>query len=63
MAWNGSNKLSPALLIPLPIIGIPFERVGMDLVWLLLKSAWGHEYIMDYTTRHPEAIPLHKATS
>lgn len=53
-------------MTPLPIIGIPFERVGMDLVWPLPKSAHGHEYILviiDYTTHYPQAIPLRKATS
>ncbi|XP_053486641.1 uncharacterized protein LOC128611284 [Ictalurus furcatus] len=56
----------PAPLIPLPIIGVPFERVGMDLVGPLPKSARGHEYILvlvDYATRYPEAVPLRKATS
>lgn len=43
-----------SLLVPLPIIGVPFERVGMDMVGLLPKPAQGHEYIlviMDYTTQ------------
>ena len=53
-------------LIPLPIIGTPFERIGMDIVGPLPKSARGHQYILvilDYATRYPEAIPLRKATS
>ncbi len=56
----------PTLLIPLPIIEVPFERIGMDLVGPLPKSARGHEHILvivDYATRYPEAIPLRKATS
>ncbi len=56
----------PSPLIPLPIIEVPFERIGMDLVGPLPKSAWGHEHILvivDYATRYPEAIPLRKATS
>uniref|UniRef100_A0A9J7Y940 Gypsy retrotransposon integrase-like protein 1 n=1 Tax=Cyprinus carpio carpio TaxID=630221 RepID=A0A9J7Y940_CYPCA len=56
----------PAPLIPLPIIEVPFERIGMDLVGPLPKSARGHEHILvivDYATRYPEAIPLRKATS
>ncbi len=55
----------PSPLIPLPIIGVPFERIGMDLVGPLPKSARGHEHILvivDYATRYPEAIPLRKAT-
>uniref|UniRef100_A0A8C1V487 Gypsy retrotransposon integrase-like protein 1 n=1 Tax=Cyprinus carpio TaxID=7962 RepID=A0A8C1V487_CYPCA len=56
----------PSPLIPLPIIEVPFERIGMDLVGPLPKSAWGHEHILvilDYATRYPEAIPLSKATA
>ncbi|KAL1277202.1 hypothetical protein QQF64_023875 [Cirrhinus molitorella] len=53
-------------LIPLPIIEVPFERIGMDLVGPLPKSARGHEHILvivDYATRYPEAMPLRKATA
>uniref|UniRef100_A0A9J8BEK1 Gypsy retrotransposon integrase-like protein 1 n=1 Tax=Cyprinus carpio carpio TaxID=630221 RepID=A0A9J8BEK1_CYPCA len=56
----------PSPLIPLPIIEVPFERIGMDLVGPLPKSARGHEHILvivDYATRYPEAIPLRKATA
>ena len=52
-------------LIPLPIIEIPFSRIGMDIVRPLPKSSRGHRYIlviMDYATRYPEAIPLRAAT-
>ncbi|KAL1263245.1 hypothetical protein QQF64_005984 [Cirrhinus molitorella] len=43
----------PSPLVPLPIIDVPFERIGMDLVGPLPKSAWGHEHILvivDYAT-------------
>lgn len=53
-------------LILFPIIGIPFKRIGMDLVGLLLKSSWGQEYILmidSYSTKDPKEIPLWKATS
>lgn len=53
-------------LIPLPIIETPFERVGLDIVGPLPKSARGHQYILvlvDYATRYPEAIPLRKANA
>ncbi|XP_067303559.1 uncharacterized protein [Pseudorasbora parva] len=56
----------PSPLIPLPIIEVPFERIGMDLVGPLPKSARGFEHILvivDYATRYPEAIPLRKATT
>jgi len=60
------QKPPPSPFIPLPIIEVPFERIGMDLVGPLQKSARGHEHIlviMDYATRSPEAVPLRKATS
>ncbi|KAI2647274.1 Retrovirus-related Pol polyprotein from transposon 17.6 [Labeo rohita] len=58
------RKPPPSPLIPLPIIEVPFERIGMDLVGPLPKSARGHEHILvivDYATRYPEAVPLRKA--
>ncbi|KAL1274222.1 hypothetical protein QQF64_027036 [Cirrhinus molitorella] len=54
----------PSPLIPLPIIEVPFQWIGMDLVGPLPKSARGHEHILvvvNYATRYPEAIPLRKA--
>ncbi|KAI2653740.1 Retrovirus-related Pol polyprotein [Labeo rohita] len=60
------RKPPPSPLIPLPIIEVPFEQIGMDLVGPLPKSARGHEHILvvvDYATRYPEAVPLHKATA
>lgn len=59
-------KPTPPVLIPLPIIGVLLEWVGMDLVGPLPKSTCSHEYIlviMDYTTSYPEAISLCKAMS
>lgn len=52
--------------MPLPIIGVPFERVGMDLEGPFPKSVWGHECIMvivDYATCNPETVPLQKDIS
>lgn len=52
--------------VPLPIIDTPFERIGLDIVGPLPKSARGHQYILvilDYASRYPETIPLRKATS
>ncbi|KAI2644445.1 Retrovirus-related Pol polyprotein from transposon 17.6 [Labeo rohita] len=53
----------PSPLIPLPVIEVPFERIRLDLVGPLPKSARGHEHILDYATRYPEAVPLRKATA
>lgn len=53
-----------AQLLPMPIIGVPFHRIAMDLVGPLEPSAKGHRYILvvlDYATRYPEAIPLRTA--
>lgn len=53
-------------LIPLPTIETSFEKVGLDIVGPLPKSARGHQYILvlvDYATRYPEAIPLRKANA
>nr|XP_014351057.1 PREDICTED: uncharacterized protein LOC102354893 [Latimeria chalumnae] len=65
------QKVAPRLppqapLVPLPIIETPFQRIGMDLVGPLDKSARGHKYILvfvDYATRYPEAIPLWVASA
>ncbi len=50
-----------AQLQPLPVIDTPFDRIGMDVVWPLERSACGNQYILvicDYATRYPEALPL-----
>lgn len=47
------KKPVPVPLIPLPIVSIPLERICMDLIGPLPKSAWVHEYILvlvDYAT-------------
>uniref|UniRef100_A0A8C5Q2Y4 Gypsy retrotransposon integrase-like protein 1 n=1 Tax=Leptobrachium leishanense TaxID=445787 RepID=A0A8C5Q2Y4_9ANUR len=53
-------------LVPLPIIEVPFKRIGMDLVGPVVKTARGHQYILvilDYATRYPEAIPLRNTSA
>ena len=55
-----------APLVPLPIVGKPFEEVAMDIVGPLHKTARGHRYILvicDYATRYPEAMPLKRFTA
>ena len=45
---------------------MPFERIAMDIVGPLVKTARGHQSILaivDYATRHPEDIPLWPALS
>ena len=51
----------PATLYPLPIIDIPFQQIGMDMIWLLPTTAAGNHFILlivDYAIRWPEAFPL-----
>ncbi|XP_078504379.1 uncharacterized protein LOC144762951 [Lissotriton helveticus] len=53
-------------LQPLPVIGKPFERVGMDLIGPLPRTKKGFQHILvvvDYATRFPEAFPLSVANS
>ena len=55
-----------APMIPLPIMGQPFERIAIDIVGPLPRSIKGYKYILvvcDYATRYPKAIPLKKFTS
>ena len=58
---TASTKTVRAPMIPLPVIGEPFQRIAMDIVGPLLRSRQGHRYILiicDYATRYPEAFPL-----
>ncbi|XP_061882691.1 uncharacterized protein LOC133633906 isoform X2 [Entelurus aequoreus] len=46
---------------PLPLIEVPFERIGMDLVGPFHPSTQGYRFalvLVDYATRYPEAVPL-----
>ncbi|XP_028437739.1 uncharacterized protein LOC114558153 [Perca flavescens] len=50
-----------APLQPLPIIGTPFERLGMDIVGPVERSKAGNRYMLvitDYATKYPEVFPL-----
>ncbi len=50
-----------APLRPLPLVEVPFERIGMDLIGPLERSPCGHRFalvLVDYATRYPEAVPL-----
>ncbi len=58
------NQVIPrAPLVPIPVMGEPFERVIIDCVGPLPKTRTGNQYlltIMCAATRFPEAIPLRK---
>ena len=48
-------------MVPLPVIGEPFERIAMDIIGPLPRSRGGHRYVLvvcDYATRYPEVIPM-----
>lgn len=60
------HKPAGVPLQPQPIIGTPFERVGMDLIGPLPKTRRGNQHalvIVDYATRFPEAFLLTAPTS
>lgn len=57
----GPKRTPKPPLVPLPVVGVPFERIEMDLVGPLKKSVAACQHIlmvMDYATRYPKAIPL-----
>ena len=50
-----------APLRPLPLMEVPLERIGMDLIGPFPRSARGYRFVLvlvDYATRYPEAVPL-----
>ena len=58
---SSHQKVPRAPMVPLPIIGEPFERIAMDVVGPLPRSRGGHRYVLvicDYATRYPEAIAM-----
>uniref|UniRef100_A0A8C4X6A1 Gypsy retrotransposon integrase-like protein 1 n=1 Tax=Erpetoichthys calabaricus TaxID=27687 RepID=A0A8C4X6A1_ERPCA len=55
-----------APLVPIPLVDIPFERLGVDIVGPLKPSSRGFKYILvmvEYATRYPEAVPLRSANT
>lgn len=55
-----------APLIPLPVVEVPFERIGVDVVGPVQRSQAGNRFILvisDYATRYPEAFPLRDVTA
>ena len=50
-----------APLCPLPLVELPFDRIGMDIIGPFERCAQGYRFVLvliDYATRYPEAIPL-----
>ena len=55
---------SKAPLHPLPIVGMPFQRIAFDLVGPYPRTKRNHKYLLTsicYFSRYPEAIPLMNA--
>lgn len=53
-------------LVPLPIIQVPFKRVGIDIVGPLPRAVGGFTHVLvpiDYATQYPEAVPLRKTSA
>jgi len=61
------GRVPPVPLVTMPLIGMPFEKVAIDLVGPLAPpSEQGHRYILtlvDLATRFPEAVPLKDISS
>ncbi|KAL0151935.1 hypothetical protein M9458_052742, partial [Cirrhinus mrigala] len=50
----------------LPVIDVPFDRIGVDVIGPLERSQAGNRFILvisDYATRYPEAYPLRDVTA
>ncbi|XP_063954898.1 uncharacterized protein LOC129282954 isoform X2 [Lytechinus pictus] len=55
------GRVPKTTLGKLPIVGVPFQRIAIDLMGPFIPSARGHTHILtivDYATRYVEAIPL-----
>ena len=58
---TSSLKVCLVPLIPLPVMDVPFQHIGMDIVGPLTKSRSGNHFVLvicEYATRYSEAIPL-----
>lgn len=56
-----TKKSQKQLARPLPVIDIPFKRIGIDIKGPFAVTEKGNKYILvicDYATRYPEAIPI-----
>eukprot|EP00057_Strongylocentrotus_purpuratus_P026705 XP_011681179.1 PREDICTED: uncharacterized protein LOC105446277 [Strongylocentrotus purpuratus] len=60
------GRVPKATLGRMPIIGVPFQRIAIDLAGPFTRSERGHTHILtvvDYATRYVEAIPLKTITT
>ena len=55
------GRVSKALLQKLPIIRVPFQRIGVDLIGPIIQQPHRERYVLtvvDYATRYSEAVAL-----
>lgn len=63
---KSNQVIPPAPLLPIPVIGEPFEHIIIDCVGPLPKTKAGNQFLLTMmctATRFPEAIPLRKITA
>ena len=65
--YNDKSKVrNKQCLKPMPILDVPFRRVGIDIVGPFPVTEKGNKWMLtvcDYATRYPEAVPLPDATA
>ncbi|KAL8601929.1 hypothetical protein ACOMHN_020664 [Nucella lapillus] len=56
------GRVPPVPLVHTPVVGEPFDKVGIDIIGPILPASDRHNrYVLvqvDYVTRYPEAIPM-----
>ena len=58
---TASRRPPKVPLEPFPVVGTPFEQLGMDVVDPLERSKAGNRFMLvitDYATRYPEVFAL-----
>ena len=58
---TSNQKVYSVPFISLPVMDVPIQPIGMDIVGPLPKSMLGNQFVLmicDYATRYPEVIPL-----
>ena len=59
-------KHEKAALKPIPAVGVPFKKIGIDIVGPLPRSENGNRFILtivDFSTRYPEAFAIPSQTA
>ncbi len=59
--WKNLAEKKKGLMMPIPAVSRPFQRIGMDLITSFPTSVCGNKYLlifMDYLTKWPEVVTL-----